>query len=91
MSIRWRLGLAAMLMLAAAGAETEERRITVAASPELIESGLLKHMLPRFSLKTSIRTTSVPLEPGMTPMYRSGWRWMGVAPSSGLSRVRIFG
>ena len=62
MSIRWRLGLAAMLMLAAAGAEAEERRITVAASPELIDSGLLKHMLPRFSLKTGIRTTPVPLE-----------------------------
>lgn len=65
MSIRWRLGLAAMLMLAAAGAEAEERRITVAASPELIDSGLLKHMLPRFSLKTGIRTTAVPLEPGV--------------------------
>ena len=65
MSIRWRLGLAAVLMLAAAGAGAEERRITVAASPELIESGLLKHMLPRFSLKTGIRTTPVPLEPGV--------------------------
>ena len=65
MSIRWRLGLAAMLMLAVAGAEAEERRITVAASPELIDSGLLKHMLPRFSLKTGIRTTPVPLEPGV--------------------------
>ena len=65
MSIRQALGLAALLMLAAAGAEAQERRITVAASPELIESGLLKHMLPRFSLKTSIRTTPVPLEPGI--------------------------
>lgn len=64
MSIRWRLGLAAMLMLAAAGAEAEERRIAIAASPELIESGLMKHMLPRFSLKTGIRTTPVPLETG---------------------------
>ena len=65
MAFRWRLGLAAMLMLAAAGAEAEERRIAVAASPELIESGLLKHMLPRFSLKTGIRTTPVPLEAGI--------------------------
>ncbi len=65
MSIRWTLALAAMLILAMAGAEAEERRMTVAASPELIESGLLKHMLPRFSLKTSIRTTPVPLEPGV--------------------------
>lgn len=65
MSIRWRLGLAAVLMLAAAGAGAEERRITVAASPELIGSGLLKHTLPRFSLKTGIRATPVPLEPGI--------------------------
>ncbi len=65
MSIRWRLALAAMLMLAVAGAEAEERRITVAVSPDLIESGLMKHMLPRFSLKTGIRTTPVPLEPGV--------------------------
>ncbi len=64
MSIWRTLGLAALFMLAAAGAEAQERRITVAASPELIGSGLLKHLLPRFSLKTSIRTTPVPLEPG---------------------------
>lgn len=64
MSIRWTVGLAALLMLAAAAAPAQERRITVAASPELVESGLLKHMLPRFSLKTSIRTTAVPLETG---------------------------
>lgn len=65
MSIRWTLGLAAALMLAMAGAEAEERRITVAASPELIGSGLLKHMLPRFSLKTGIRASPAPLEPGV--------------------------
>ena len=65
MSIRRTLGLAALVMFAVAGAHAEERRITVAASPELIESGLLKHMLPRFSLKTSIRTTPVPPEPGI--------------------------
>ena len=64
MAFRWRLGLAAMLMLATAGAEAEDRRIAVAASPELIGSGLLKHMLPRFSLKTGIRTVPAPLEPG---------------------------
>ncbi len=65
MSIRWTFGLAVLLTIAAAGAQAQERRITVAASPELIESGLLKHMLPRFSLKTSIRTTPAPLEPGV--------------------------
>lgn len=64
MAIRWRLGLAAMFMLAVAGAQAQERHITVAADPELIGSGLLKHMLPRFSLKTGIRTTPAPLEPG---------------------------
>ena len=84
MSIRWTLGLAALFMLAA-GAEAQERRIAVAASPELIESGLMKHMLPRFSLKTGIRTAPAPLEPGIEadvligpavdggrPVFRSG-------------------
>ena len=60
-----RQALAVLLLLAAAGAEAQERRIVVAASPELIESGLLRHMLPRFSLKTGIRTSPVPLEPGV--------------------------
>ena len=31
--------------------------MTLAAPPALVESGLLKHMLPRFSLKTGVRVT----------------------------------
>ncbi len=42
---------AALLAWAAAA---EERRFTLAADPELAASGLLKHVLPRFSLKTGI-------------------------------------
>ncbi len=64
MSIRQAFLLAALLAMAA-GAQAQERRITVAASPELIESGLLKYLLPRFSLKTGIRTTPAPLAPGV--------------------------
>ena len=100
MAFRWRLGLAAMLMLAAAGAQAEERRIAVAASPELIESGLLKHMLPRFSLKTGIRTTPVPLEAGIEvevligpavdggrPVFRSGETVYLAGPGAGAKQA----
>ena len=96
MSIRRTLGLAAMLMLAMAGAQAEERRITVAASPELIESGLMKHMLPRFSLKTGIRTAAVLLQPGIEadvllgpavgggrPVFRRGGTVYLAGPESG--------
>ena len=66
MSIRRSIGLAALVLMAAAlGAEAQERRITVAASPELAESGFLKHLLPRFSLKTGIRISPVALAPGV--------------------------
>ncbi len=63
MPLRYALALAVLLAGAAADAEAQERRITVAASSDLIESGLLNHMLPRFSLKTGIRTTPILLEP----------------------------
>ena len=88
MSIRRTIGLAALVFLAAAlGAEAQERRITVAASPELIESGFTKHLLPRFSLKTGIRISPVALGPdveadlllgtgeavdGGSPVFRDG-------------------
>ncbi len=66
MSIWRAFGLAALVMLTAApAAEAEERRITVAASPELAENGFLKHLLPRFSLKTGIRSSAVDLAPGV--------------------------
>ena len=33
----------------------DERLVRLYAPPELVETGLLKHILPRFSLKTSVR------------------------------------
>ena len=66
MSIWRSIGLAALVFLAAAaGTQAAERRITVAASQELIESGFTKHLLPRFSLKTGIRISPVALAPGV--------------------------
>jgi len=66
MSIRWAVGLAALVLLTAAPAGgAEERRIAVAASPELAGNGFLKHLLPRFSLKTGIRVSAVALAPGV--------------------------
>ena len=43
-----------MLQLSAK-AEEQDRRISLSVSPELEASGLLHHLLPRFSLKTGIR------------------------------------
>ena len=36
-----------------------DRRIGLSASPELVASGLLNHLLPRFSLKTGIRVNVI--------------------------------
>ena len=49
--------LAVMTLGTAAAAET--RQFALSAPPELVEAGLLKHMLPRFSLKTGIRVKLV--------------------------------
>jgi hypothetical protein len=54
--------LAACTTLWAASAAAQGREITLAAPPELVESGFLKFVLPRFSLKTSVRVALV--EPG---------------------------
>jgi len=47
--------LALLLLALPAGAE-----VRLQVSPVLQESGVLKHMLPRFSLKTSVRVALVP-------------------------------
>ncbi len=63
----WRLGGAvALCVLAfAQGTAAEERRIVLAASSGLSESGFLAYLLPRFSLKTGIRVTPTVLEEGI--------------------------
>ncbi len=53
------------IVLLAQMAGAEERRITLAASPDLAASGLLKHLLPRFSLKTGVRVAVVELAQGV--------------------------
>ncbi len=60
---RWSQWLIAMLCtpLFLQSALAQERRITLAAAPELADSGLLQYILPRFSLKTGVRVTVIPL------------------------------
>ncbi|MCY4551315.1 MAG: hypothetical protein OXC28_23455 [Defluviicoccus sp.] len=62
----WRTGLAALCILSFASmAAAQERRIVLASTPGLLESGVFKYLLPRFSLKTRIRVTAVELLDGV--------------------------
>ena len=66
MPVRWSGGLIAVcVLLFAHAAAAEERRIVLAASAGLTESGFLKYLLPRVSLTTGIRVTPVVLEEGI--------------------------
>ncbi|MDJ0994799.1 MAG: hypothetical protein QNI90_14580 [Dinoroseobacter sp.] len=40
----------------------QDKEFTLQASPDLIDSGLVKFLVPRFSMKTGVRVTVVPLE-----------------------------
>ena len=61
-----RTGLIALCMLSLASlAAAQERRIVLASTPELLESGAFKYLLPRFSLKTRIKVTAVELLEGV--------------------------
>lgn len=53
-----RVALLGAALLAGAAA-AQERRFTLAADSDLAASGLLKYVIPRFSLKTGIRITPV--------------------------------
>ncbi|MEL6679953.1 MAG: hypothetical protein AAFQ51_14695 [Pseudomonadota bacterium] len=53
------LALTLGLWLTACAALAEERVIRLAAPEVLVESGLLRHLLPRFALKTQIRVEVV--------------------------------
>ena len=62
----WKGGLAALCILSLSQtAAAAERRIALAASPELAASGFLKYLLPRFSLKTGVRVTVAELGAGV--------------------------
>lgn len=51
--------LCVVMSLLAAPALAQSKTFTLAAPPALVDTGLLKFVLPRFSLKTSIRITVV--------------------------------
>lgn len=64
-------------------AAAQEKSFELSAPPQLVESGLLKHLLPRFSLKTGIRVTLTDGAAAMTigekgtPIFKRGdtiWR-----------------
>lgn len=45
----------ALVLISSSFAFGQDRNLRLSASPALINSGVLKHLLPRFSLKTSVR------------------------------------
>lgn len=58
-----------------------QEALGLAAAPEIAESGLLKHILPRFSLKTGVRVVADPAGPMVlaegppgTPVLKGGGR-----------------
>ncbi|MGH1576276.1 hypothetical protein [Planktotalea sp.] len=51
--------LLAVLAIAAMPASAQEKSFTLHAPKSLIETGFLKHLLPRFSLKTGVRIKTV--------------------------------
>ncbi|SDK56925.1 c-type cytochrome [Aliiruegeria lutimaris] len=72
-----RLGRLAIVVAIAFGSalavQAEERRLFMAAPSELVETGFLKHLLPRFSLKNSIPITLVaPGEPAQATFAPEG-------------------
>ncbi len=50
----------ASFLVAAGSAVAQEKSFELTVSDELVDSGLMKHLLPRFSMKTSVRVTVVP-------------------------------
>ena len=59
MIARWLLA-SVLAVVMATGALGQGKQITLAAPVEMAESGFLKYILPRFSLKTQIRITIAP-------------------------------
>lgn len=75
-----RLALCIALILGTAlGAAAQEPDLRMQAAPETVESGLMAHLLPRFSLKTSIRVAladrgalQIAAGPPGTPVFERG-------------------
>ncbi|SFM35553.1 hypothetical protein [Shimia aestuarii] len=78
---------------------TNERIFTMSAAPEIVESGLLQFILPRFSLKTQVRITLVQAgeaadvrlgEHGKPVFSRFGRIWRMQVHNSGHGGVQKF-
>jgi len=72
-------------------ARADDRLVRLAAPAELVESGFLKHLLPRFSLKTQVRVQivsagqvhDIALGPDGTPVFTGSdvtWHLLVLAP-----------
>lgn len=70
-------------LLAAFPAFAQDKRFTLNAAPELIETGLTKHLIPRFSFKTQVRISLTEGEADLTLSDRVDGR----AVFSGLDRT----
>lgn len=70
-----------LALLAAAPAATAQKAFTLRADPELVDSGALAHLLPRFSLKTQVRVTLTDGEADAA---------LGVAPSPAEAAIPVF-
>lgn len=70
--------LIGVALLMASPAMGQDKTFTLQAPQSLVETGLMKHMLPRFSLKTGIRITvsdaagDAAFGPDGTPVFRQG-------------------
>lgn len=78
--------LAILAVLSAGPVAGQDKSFTLAAPDALTKTGFLKHLLPRFSLKTSIRVTltdggaDAAFGPQGTPVFRKGdaiWHFAG--------------
>jgi mono/diheme cytochrome c family protein len=91
MGMPGRIGVLLLVLLCAGRAATAQETLKLAASPALIESGVLKYMLPRFSLKTGIGFDMTPLETGGGVPAGIDVVLTGVSPETGARLVMMRG
>jgi len=58
----WAFALIALCLAATGPVRAQDKEFTLQAAPELIDSGLIKYLVPRFSMKTSVRVVVEPLD-----------------------------
>ncbi|SNR62059.1 hypothetical protein [Puniceibacterium sediminis] len=83
--MRWNWAVRVLALVAAGplSAQEADKRLTLAAPKTLTESGLIDFLVPRFSLKTSIRITLAPEGAGADAVLGDE----GVAAFEGLDQV----